>query len=275
MSTDKKHQYMKHPSQLAPEGRDKLCRLLVKAAEEEHTRKSRGKGVAGGGNDAGDKRAISFKAFMRAMHRHLPKALASKRRFAGSPYDADNMKDWQKWLTEDQAAAWFLKVGHDGKGCMPIDVFVRRLFSGDAHVMSLEGSRDGAFPRDKSRKYQHYLWKWQGMIQKAPRFAKSGFYTPSDWEDYFTEACKVLERKPEAYLKLEHVHGFSGLHNTSNNLFYSRRGTDNQYGCLVYYAAAVGIVCNYNKAAPDGRTAEKRKTEQRFFLKHSDDITDR
>eukprot|EP01043_Picozoa_sp_COSAG02_P027795 COSAG02_NODE_1654_length_11481_cov_3.465033_2_plen_1298_part_00 len=207
------------------------------------------------------------------MHHHLPKALASKRRFAGSPYDADNMKDWQKWLTEDQAAAWFLKVGHDGKGCMPIDVFVRRLFSGDAHVMSLEGSRDGAFPRDKSRKYQHYLWKWQGMIQNAPRFAKSGVYTPSDWEDYFTEACKVLEHKPEAYLKLEHVHGFSGLLNTSNNLFYSRRGTDNQYGCLVYYAAAVGVVCNYANAAPDGSPAEKREVKQKFFLKHSDDIT--
>lgn len=261
---------MKHPSQLAPEGRDKLYRLLVKAAAEEHARKSRGKQT-----DPGDTRAVSFKAFMRAMHHDLPKALAAKHRFAGSPHDVKAMINWQAWLTEDQAAAWFLKVGHDGKGRMPIDVFVRRLFSGDAHVMSLEGSRDGAFPRDKSRKYQHYLWKWQGMIQKAPRFAKSGVYTPSDWEDYFTEACKILENKPEAFLKLEHVHGFGGLLNTSNNLFYSRRGTDNQYGCLVYYAAAVGIVCNYDNVIRDESTAGKPNThvEQKFFLKHSDDIT--
>ena len=198
MPTDKVQ--LKHPSQLAPEGRDKLYHLLVKAAREEEQRKSKGK--KRGQSDEG---VITLKAFMRVMHHHLPKALAAKNRFDGSPYNSKAMKNWQAWLTEDQAAAWFLKIGHDGKGRMPVDVFVRRLFSGDAHVMSLEGSRDGAFSRDKSRKYQHYLWKWQGMIQNAPRFAKSGVYTPSDWEDYFTEACKVLERKPEAFLKLEQV----------------------------------------------------------------------
>lgn len=112
-------------------------------------------------------------------------------------------------LTQSAAAAWFMKVGHDDKGRMPIDVFVRRLFTGDAHVMSLEGSREGAFPRDKLRQYRDYTWKWQGMLSNAPHFAKTGVYAPSDWEEYATKVCKLQDQDPpEAYLKLEHVHGF-------------------------------------------------------------------
>ena len=61
-------------------------------------------------------------------------------------------------VTEQEAAAWMMKVGHDGQGRMPIDVFVRRLFTGEAHVMSLEGARQGAFPRDKTRRYEDYCW---------------------------------------------------------------------------------------------------------------------
>lgn len=272
------HTYMKHPSQLAPEGRDKLSRLLAKAVEKERERKRKHKQKHE--DTEAEKNSITFKAFMSAMHEDLPKALAKRNRFlrkGSSPYKTEDMETWRTWLTEEQAEAWFLKVGHDNKGRMPIDVFVRRLFSGDAHVMSLEGSRDGAFPRDRTRKYEHYLWKWQGVIQKAPRFAKSGIYTPSDWEDYFTEACKILENKPEAFLKLEHVHGFSGMLNTSNNLFYSRRGPENgpHTGCLVYYAAAVGIVCSYKRGERDekGTRIKKPEVEQKFFLKHSDDIT--
>lgn len=296
---------MKHPSQLAPEGRDKLHRMLVKGAQL-LPKERLAVLVAGAAprnkleRDAleqskqGGARAISFKQFMKVMHVQLAQELAAKNRFeGGSPHMKGPAEKWRKWLTEEQAAAWFLKVGHDDKGRMPIDVFVRRLFSGEAHVMSLEGAREGAFPRDKSRRYKDYLWKWQGMIQNAPRFAKSGVYTPSDWEDYFTLALKTLEEKPEAFLKLEHVHGFSGLLNTSNNLFYSRRGPagSNQYGCLVYYAAAVGIVCSYDKdkdPALSPASLEVRKSkrslegdyqgedptqEQKFFLKHTDDIT--
>ena len=263
---------LKHPSQLAPEGRETLYRMLIKGAE---------------GKDA---RAITFKQFMKVMHDRLARALAAKGRFPGSPDIPGQMKKWREWLNEGQAAAWFMKVGHDDKGRMPIDVFVRRLFTGEAHVMSLEGARDGAFPRDKTRRYQDYLWKWQGMIQKAPRFAKSGVYTPSDWEDYCTKACKILEEEPEAFLKLEHVHGFSGLLNTSNNLFYSKRVKEGnvEYGCLVYYAAAVGIVCSYDKQDPElskesqdlkrsksmrSLNSENPDQQQKFFLKHTDDIT--
>eukprot|EP01045_Picozoa_sp_COSAG04_P006441 COSAG04_NODE_316_length_17010_cov_38.511620_10_plen_934_part_00 len=223
---------LKHKSQLAPEGRDVLHRVLSEAA---------------GGH------ALTLKQFRTALEHEL---------------------GLDPPLTEQEAAAWMMKVGHDGQGRMPIDVFVRRLFTGEAHVMSLEGARQGAFPRDKTRRYEDYCWAWQGMIKNAPRFAKSGVYTPSDWEDYCSKACKIEERgPPEAYLKLEHVHGFSGLLNTSNNLFYSVRTAAGgvQSSCLVYYAAAVGIAYSYDETDP--ARAEGEKEKQKFFLKHDDDIS--
>ena len=58
----------------------------------------------------------------------------------------------------------------------------------------------------------------------------------------------------EAYLKLEHVFGYSGLNNTAPNLFYTSEGD------VVYYTAAVGIVYN------------DETNQQKFFLRHDDDI---
>ena len=185
------------------------------------------------------------------------------------------------------------KFGHDEKGRLPIDVFVRRLFSGEAHVLSLEGIRVGAFDQDhvpatSTRSYTDFQYKWQGalhvlsanftrlqnniwcgvltgMIKKAPRFCKTGFFAPSDWEDYATHVCRRSGSYPEAYLKLEHVHGFNGLYNTTTNLFYAREGVGDKEGCLVYYAAAVGVVY--------GDYTDKNKKRQKFFTRHNDDIT--
>jgi hypothetical protein len=58
--------------------------------------------------------------------------------------------------------AMFMKFGHDDHGFLPIDVFVRRLFTGDAHVLSLEGIRQGAFDRDRSKTYSDFQYRWQG-----------------------------------------------------------------------------------------------------------------
>ena len=81
-----------------------------------------------------------------------------------------------------------------------------------------------------------------------------GMYAPSDWPDQCTEVCRASSVKPEAYLKLEHVFGYSSPKNRAPNLFYSKEGD------VVYYTAAVGIVYDDDN------------NRQKFFLRHDDDI---
>jgi hypothetical protein len=64
----------------------------------------------------------------------------------------------------------------------------------------------------------------------------------------------MRDNKPEAYLKLEHVFGYSSPKNRAPNLFYSAKGD------VVYYTAAVGIVYDDDN------------NRQKFFLRHDDDI---
>eukprot|EP01051_Picozoa_sp_SAG22_P022434 SAG22_NODE_5370_length_1026_cov_2.165049_1_plen_104_part_00 len=74
------------------------------------------------------------------------------------------------------------------------------------------------------------------MIQY--RQCREGVFAPSDWPDTHEAVCRRSASKPEAYLKLEHVFGYSGLGNTAPNLFYTAAGD------VVYYTAGVGIVYN-------------------------------
>ena len=150
-------------------------------------------------------------------------------------------------LIPSEAKAIFRKYGHDAKGLMPYELFARRLFENAAHVAALEGSRSQPFRKD-----QPAHWAHQGMIKARPN--KRGVYAPSDWKDECEEKCRASACKPDAYLKLEHVYGYSGLKNTAPNLFYTKRGA------VVYYTAAVGIVY------------EKETNTQKFFLRHDDDV---
>ena len=164
-------------SSLAPEAREKLHLILTNrnSCDVCHQR------IVDGGSSHACHDAKTDRARM------------TMRSFIKCLWDSELKFGANNGLTEHTAAAWFMKVGHDSKGRMPIDVFVRRLFTGAAHVMSLEGSREGAFPLDKTHKYVDYTWKWQGMLQHAPRFAKTGVFAPSDWEEYATQACKLNE----------------------------------------------------------------------------------
>ena len=150
-------------------------------------------------------------------------------------------------LMEAEAKAIFRKYGHDAQGRMPYELFARRLFEGASHVAALEGNRNQPFLKDQPAQWGH-----QGMIKARPN--KRGVYAPSDWKEECREKCKVSASKPDAYLKLEHVYGYSGLKNTAPNLFYTKRGA------VVYYTAAVGIVY------------EKETNTQKFFLRHDDDV---
>lgn len=163
-------------------------------------------------------------------------------------------------VREGMAIALFMKYGHDEHGLMPYEMFAHRIFTSQAHQLSLEGCKKRAF--DAKLKIVKGKcpddWKWQGMI-KYPT-CKSGLFAPSDWED---NAMKIVKRsaclglkdgKPEAYLKLEHVFGYSSPKNVSPNLFYNKEAD------AVYYTASVGIVYDDDL------------NRQKFFLRHDDDI---
>ena len=159
-------------------------------------------------------------------------------------------------LTEEEVIAIFMKYGHDAHGELPYEMFSRRIFTGQGHQLSLEGCHRGAFRTNEDPGSTG--WAWQGMI-KYP-LCRSGIFAPSDWEDYSTDVCRrsacrgMKDNKPEAYLKLEHVFGYSSPKNRAPNLFYSAKGD------VVYYTAAVGIVYDDDN------------NRQKFFLRHDDDI---
>lgn len=156
-------------------------------------------------------------------------------------------------ITEEETIALFMKYGHDAYGAMPYEMFSRRIFSGQAHQLSLEGCKKRAFDATNDKD-----WSWQGMI-KYP-ICRTGVFAPADWEDYSHKACRrsaclgLKDRKPEAYLKLEHVFGYSSPKNKAPNLFYTEKGD------IVYYTASVGIVYDDDN------------NRQKFFLRHDDDI---
>ena len=156
-------------------------------------------------------------------------------------------------ITDEETIALFMKYGHDAHGAMPYEMFARRVFSGQAHQLSLEGCKKRAFDRANQND-----WTWQGMI-KYP-ICRTGVFAPADWEDYAHKFCRrsacigLKDNKPEAYLKLEHVFGYSSPKNRAPNLFYTEKGD------ICYYTASVGIVYDDDN------------NRQKFFSRHDDDI---
>ena len=153
-------------------------------------------------------------------------------------------------LTEDEVRSLFRKYGHDSNERMPYEVFAQRLFAGASHKKAMEGRRDRPFLADKPAEWPHV---GNGMIQY--RLCRRGVFAPSNWPDVHKQVCSRSAEKPEAYLKLEHVFGYSGMSNTAPNLFYNAEGD------VVYYTAGVGIVYN------------DETNKQKFFLRHDDDIS--
>lgn len=152
-------------------------------------------------------------------------------------------------LAEDEVRMIFRKYGHDSKERMPYEVFVQRLFQGASQALAQGKHRDRPFLANKPEEWKHI---GNGMIQY--RICRRGVFAPTDWPQTHQSVCARSAQKPEAYLKLEHVFGYSGLNNTAPNLFYTSEGD------VVYYTAAVGIVYN------------DETNHQKFFLRHDDDI---
>ena len=148
-------------------------------------------------------------------------------------------------LDRGEAVGFFQLYGHDHAGRMPYEVFVRRLFGGDAKATAKKGFKQGAYVYD-----QPETWSWDGMVHYP--MCKNGVFPPSNWPLVHDEVCTLSKSAPEAYLKIEHLYGFAA--GWAPNLFY------NKYGDVVYYAAGVGVVYDDNT------------NKQRYFLRHDDDI---
>ena len=150
-----------------------------------------------------------------------------------------------KHVSDAETAAVFAKIGHDARGRMPYDVFVRALILGEGRVLGKEQIKRGPF---LDRVDARFLGK---VIYPQ---CKRGVSTPSDWLSVADGAAARSAAMPTAGLELDHVHGFPGLDNLSNNLHVSAEGD------AVYYLAGVGVAYN------------RRSHRQRFFLGHDDDV---
>ena len=151
-------------------------------------------------------------------------------------------------LTEAHAAAIFCKYGYTKDGLMPYEVFTRALFTPPARKLGMEEvmnnkkrGKDGFMPGDDPG--------FDGKIL----YTKSikGVFSPSDFDSAYVERSS---KAPTASLQLEWVHGYGGVKNTANNLFYNAQGD------VVYYTAGVGVVYDV------------KEHKQRHFMGHNDDI---
>ena len=127
-----------------------------------------------------------------------------------------------KHVSDAETAAVFAKIGHDARGRMPYDVFVRALILGEGRVLGKEQIKRGPF---LDRVDARFLGK---VIYPQ---CKRGVSTPSDWLSVADGAAARSAAMPTAGLELDHVHGFPGLDNLSNNLHVSAEGD------AVYYLA--------------------------------------
>ena len=132
---------------------------------------------------------------------------------------------------------------------MPYEVFCNALFTPSARMLGMQPILDQK-PRDRNGFGMGDDTKFDGKILYAK--AKAGVFPPSDFDPECVERSKKV---PSASLCLEHVYGYDGRNNLSQNIFF----TDNPEE-IVYYAAAVGVVHN---VATDS---------QHFFFGHTNDI---
>ena len=148
-------------------------------------------------------------------------------------------------LTDAEVAAVFKRVGHDAKGRVPHEVFVRALVLGDGRVMGKEEIRDGPFADARASTFL-------GKI-RYPQ-SRGGVYPPSDWLSRAVATTKRSASTPAATLELDFAHGFPGRDNLANTLHVSKHGD------AVYYLASMGVVY------------DAKKHRQRFFRGHDDDV---
>lgn len=156
-----------------------------------------------------------------------------------------------KHLADGCVAEIFRRVGHDARGRMPVDVFVRRLVLGENRAIGKEAIRRGPFIDARDAKFL-------GKV-RCPRSGAT-YAVPSDWLRVGERVARRSATAPAAALTLDFAHGFPGSSdkNMGNSLHVTPAGD------VVYYLAALGVVYR--------RDAETRTHSQRFFFGHDDDV---
>lgn len=164
-------------------------------------------------------------------------------------------------LDIQEAIAIFKLYGHNEKGEMPYEIFCARLFGGDAKTLAKHGYRNGPFiwdrPDGMDGNDSVIRWDWDGMI-RYPQ-CKNAVLPPSEWPLIAEPSCKLSKEKPDKYLKIEHIFGYSVQ--KSPNLYYNKNGD------VVYFAAGAGVVYD-----DDGGGDDSLANRQKFFLRHDNDI---
>lgn len=150
--------------------------------------------------------------------------------------------------TEAHAAAIFVKYGYDVDGYLPYDVFCNTLFTKPARLLGMEPiMNQKAKGRHGFGDHDDPEFDGKILYQKSI----NGVLPPSDFDP---EMAHRSSKMPTATMRLEHVHGYSGLNSYANNIFYNTEGN------IVYFTAMLGVVHNPNT------------NRQRFFYGHNDDV---
>ena len=151
-------------------------------------------------------------------------------------------------LTEAHGAAIFCKYGYNKDGLMPYDVFCRSIFTPPARKLGMEPllnnkakGLDGFGPKDDPG--------FDGKIIYSK--SRKGVFSPTDFDPLLALRSS---KAPTASMQLDWVHGYAGVKNVANNLYYNAEGD------VVYYTAAVCIVYSIERH------------EQRHFFGHNEEI---
>ena len=145
-------------------------------------------------------------------------------------------------LSDAQVKAVFAKVGHDARGNMPYDVFVKALVLKSGRVLGLEHMKKGPFEDADDARFM-------GKITYPQ--CRRGVQAPSDW---LTAGRAITARStsvPTLRLEPDFAHGFPGRGDLGNSLLQTNAGA------LAYYVGALGVVY------------DPRMHAQRFFRGHT------
>ena len=145
-------------------------------------------------------------------------------------------------LSDAQVKAVFAKVGHDARGNMPYDVFVKALVLKSGRVLGLEHIKKGPFEDADDARFM-------GKITYPQ--CRRGVQAPSDW---LTAGRAITARSasvPTLRLEPDFAHGFPGRGDLGNSLLQTNAGA------LAYYVGALGVVY------------DPRMHAQRFFRGHT------
>ena len=118
-------------------------------------------------------------------------------------------------LSDAQVKAVFAKVGHDARGNMPYDVFVKALVLKSGRVLGLEHIKKGPFEDADDARFM-------GKITYPQ--CRRGVQAPSDW---LTAGRAITARSasvPTLRLEPDFAHGFPGRGDLGNSLLQTNAG---------------------------------------------------